>query len=114
MLAPRDYVQIHQALHFTLGWAEKRKGETVGEGEGAAEVTQKDCDALAETIGKVERVLETALKMKRAMDETLLAKNEPSGTIYAPRNKKLVVPGQDPENEVLKFRSTEQNQGEVR
>lgn len=85
MLAPRDYVQIHQALHFTLGFAEKRRGSDV---DGVA-VTQEDCDALANTIVKVERVLETALKMKKATEESLLARNEPVGTIYAGREKKL-------------------------
>lgn len=110
MLAPTDYVQIHQALHFTLGFAERRKGNEV---DGVA-VTQKDCDALAATIVKVELVLETALKMKRAADDALVAKPDPKPLIYSGAGKQLVIPGKDRENEILKFRGTEQNQGEIR
>ena len=85
MLTPKEYVQIHQALHFTLGFAEKRKGTTID----GVKVGDSDCDALASTIGKVERVLETALRMKRAAEEALLARNEPKGTIYRGAAPKL-------------------------
>lgn len=106
MLSPKDYVQIHQALHFTLGYAQKRVGTSID----GVKVSRSDCDALDAVISKVERVLETALRMKRAADDALVAKPHEPKRIYAGVEKKL----SKPDNEVLKFRSTEHNQGELK